>query len=119
MIVHAITKENEYFLIQNSSIIFLTNGFTPAILALLNFGYWISKYYRTKIMSPDSTKILTQKQMNKMFLDPIFNVPQNYANLLKTMLFSCAFSCLIPIGPLITIIGLFCQYWSEKVNNNE
>jgi len=36
--------------------------------------------------------------------------------MIKTMLFCSAFSSVIPIGPFITLIGFWIQYWAEKVN---
>ena len=48
------------------------------------------------------------------FLGHPIDMALRYANVLKVVIYTCAISALLPIGPGMCIIGLFIVYWADK-----
>ncbi len=47
---------------------------------------------------------------------PEYVVGKHYADIMKTMWFTFFFCSIIPIGSLISLVGLIIYYWADKYN---
>lgn len=57
---------------------------------------------------------LTQKQANKLFQGPQMDIATTYAQTGLLFLLVCFYTPIIPILPIIALVGVFIQYWVEK-----
>lgn len=60
--------------------------------------------------------VLTQKEANLLSEHPAYAQSKRYADIIKTMWFSFFYCTAIPIGPIISIFGLFLYYYIDKYN---
>ena len=61
---------------------------------------------RNNPYSPEETKFILEGHPVDMGL--------RFGNVLKTLFFTAAISAFVPIGPILSLLGLFICYWTDK-----
>ena len=85
------------------------------ILELFNVGYLLKMIQWALIRSKKSKSILTQREAN-IELEPYeISMISKYSETINIMLYTAFYLLLFPPGILITLAGLFIQYWVTKV----
>lgn len=54
-------------------------------------------------------------KVTRLFEGPSIDMPQRYANVQKTLLFTGFYATLLPIGIVFSFVGLIITYWTDKV----
>ncbi|KRX05998.1 hypothetical protein PPERSA_01076 [Pseudocohnilembus persalinus] len=57
---------------------------------------------------------LTQNQANQLYQKPVFDIAQRYAYLINTLFLTALYAPLLPIGLLISLIGILIIFYIEK-----
>lgn len=60
--------------------------------------------------------VVTQQEANFLMEKTEYYQAKRYADIMKTMWFTFLFGSCIPLGILISMVGLICYYWVDKYN---
>lgn len=99
-------------LVVDMTWIFLSNAFISPLVYLLSPPYLFKRIRMWLAQRND--KIMTQKEANELFEGPPVDMAQRYANIMKTTIVTFAYAPIIPLGFLISLAGLFLEYWIDK-----
>lgn len=86
--------------------------FSPTLWAL-HPHYLFKIYQRSRKYGKNG---LTQKEANEIMEDPEYDLGKRYAEVIKMMWISFLYMTLIPIGSVISCVGLGLYYWVDKYN---
>ena len=102
-------------LVANMFIVFLTNSFVTPIMWTLNFKYFLKKIIQF-IVESKKIQNCTQRELNNLYELPDMKISYKYSYLAKTLLMSFLYIPILPLGILISLLGLFLGYFLEKYN---
>lgn len=107
-------------LISNSFIFFISNSIVTPLLVLVNPQYyinWLMRWHLTqKYEKNNETMEHTQRELNEYFSDADMDLADKYSYIGQTLLMSILYIPLLPVGCLISLIGLSVFYFIEKYN---
>jgi hypothetical protein len=92
---------------------FFSTFFVP-IIWLVNPWYIWRTYQRGK--HEKKTDYLTQERANKLMEDPEYLMGKRYGEVLEMLWFTFLYSCVIPFGSILILIGISTYYWVDKYN---
>ena len=58
----------------------------------------------------------TQREANQIMSDTPYTMGKRYAEIIESMWFTFLYATLIPVGALITLVGISLYYWVDKYN---
>lgn len=61
-------------------------------------------------------KYFTQREANQIMSDTPYMMGKRYAEIIESMWFTFLYATLIPLGSLVSLIGLSLYYWVDKYN---
>lgn len=64
----------------------------------------------------EGSPYLTQEQANKLMEDPEYLMGKRYGEVMETVWFTYLYSCVIPFGSMLVLIGMCIFYWVDKYN---
>lgn len=73
-------------------------------------------FKRIKLHFNKGKKHFTQAEANKMMELPEYDIGKRYGEVLEVMWFTYLYMTLIPLGGIISTIGLALYYWVDKYN---
>lgn len=76
----------------------------------------MKKFFRCLERRKGDKSVKTQKQAQDLYEQPEFLISTHYASIMKTMFFTAMYAPVIPLGVLISLVGLFVVYWGYKYN---
>lgn len=95
-----------YFYVINAVTCPLINFIDP-----VRFFKWaLIKFYKRK----KEHCLLTQQEANRLCEEQPHEIELGYADILNTMYITVMYIPVVPIGQLISLIGLVIYYWVEK-----
>jgi hypothetical protein len=103
----------------NIFIIFLSNAVVSPFLWFLNIYKVYLNYTRKKITQTQIDKEIprrTQRQLNELFENPNVDFAFKFSYITKTVLMTVFYLPLLPIGVIISLLGLIFAYLVEKNN---
>lgn len=62
------------------------------------------------------SQYLTQHEANHIMENPIYDVGKRYGEVMEIMWFTFLYMTIIPIGAMISCVGLIAYYWVDKFN---
>ena len=92
---------------------FIFNSFLVPIIWIINPWYLFRLGRRWYLQN---SKFLTQEQANQVMEDPPFQMGKRYGEVLEGLWFNFLYLSLIPLGSILTCIGLILHYWIDKYN---
>jgi len=101
-------------LLENIFFVFLSNAILTPLYTIFNPFHYLKKYQRWKALREGETCTMTQQKAHEIF--ELTEVDLSYQNsfLVKTVLVSAFFAPALPMGLVISIIGLIINYWVDK-----
>lgn len=100
-------------------IIFLSNAFVSPSVWFLNISYILAVWRRKKYekeYGDEQEVLITQRELNAQFENPSMDISFKYSYICKTFLMSVFYMPILPIGTIISIIGITIAYLIEKFN---
>lgn len=92
---------------------FFINSFFVPLFWLINPSYLYKLYRRRKNYGKAN---LTQLEANELMEAKSYMIGKRYAELIEMMWFTYLYSSLIPIGSIITLVGIILYYWVDRYN---
>ena len=103
-------------LIYNQFFVFIMNMIIPNVMGFINPGFYIKNFLRKRERKKEDKSLLTQAEAQILFENPPYDISKAYADLLKTIFFTCFYAAIIPMGVLLSLIGICIIYWVHKLN---
>ena len=95
--------------------IFLTNAFFSNVFTFLDVWYGLVLWRRAKLNKKDEFFYkTTQAQANAIYENQPCDLGVRYANVCKTLLVGGAYGVFVPMGFVLSALGLTLSYWVEK-----
>ncbi|CAI2368266.1 unnamed protein product [Moneuplotes crassus] len=92
----------------------LSVSFITPLVYLFDPAYLFKLFKRWREERKGEKSMLTQKQANKLFEGPPFDMAQRYANTMLLICLAVFYISRIPIVSIILLFGAVFQYWLEK-----
>ena len=89
-------------------------AFISPILACFSIPYLIQKWKMRREEKKGEKWRLTQKQANDLFEGPNINMASNYAKTGLLFLIVSFYTPILPVLPIIALVGIMFQFWIEK-----
>lgn len=87
----------------------VTNCFVPNLtLILLNYTEVVNKIFR--FLSEKEMMVLTQEELNNIYIGPVIDFPSKYAYILKIVWLAGFYAPLVPVVVIIAVVGLILNY---------
>jgi len=92
---------------------FIINAFLIPLIWLVNPWHIMTLIMRKIKMTK---KYFTQREANQIMSDTPYMMGKRYAEIIESMWFTFLYATLIPLGSLVSLIGLSLYYWVDKYN---
>lgn len=117
LIVEAFMLKNyykhSYGVIEQETIMYFVNSVFVPLFWAINPIYLYKKYL---VWKHHGSKFFTQAEANKMMQFPEYDIGKRYGEVLEIIWFTFLYMTLIPIGGILSCIGLVFYYWIDKYN---
>jgi hypothetical protein len=108
--------EDDWFvsggLVVDMTFVLLSNAFVAPLLYVLSPMYIIKRIKQRKAIN---NPLILQGEANLLWEEPQVDMPQRYANSFKTLIVTLSYAPILPLGILISIVGIIVQYWVDKM----
>ena len=91
---------------------FFVNGFVVPVIWLINPIDLIKRISRNNHYG---SAYLTQKEAHQLMEKPPFPMGKLYSEIIETIWFTFLYSSIIPVGGIVTLIGLSLHYFVDKI----
>lgn len=108
--------EDDWFvaggLVVDMTFVLLSNAFVAPLLYVLSPMYFLKRYKQRKAIK---NPLILQGEANLLWEEPQVDMAQRYANTMKTLIVTLSYAPILPLGVLISIVGIIVQYWVDKM----
>ena len=101
-------------LLENIFYVFLSNAILTPLYTVLDPFYMWKRFQRKKALEAGVNCKLTQQSAHVLFEQPDMDLSFRNAFLVKTILASSFFAPAVPLAVVVSILGLICNYWTDK-----
>lgn len=81
---------------------------------IFDVSYFLTRIRRCFLQMDPADSQLLQKDANKLYEGPTFEIADHYANLISTFWSTLFFVSIFPLANAFTVLGLFLLYWASK-----